>query len=173
MFKKLGRLIRFCFIFTVWTGIFMSAVVYLFKMIWNFNILKEEHWQIILNFWNQGGVINSTQEILFFIALLLIIPLWYIGLKKALKISLIKIFFFPFFVYDAYQERKYNKAPKSIVLKNMGMNFGKKSPRQAMEEMIASRMPKETDKKDLNSSKIRSSLEEKNLDFRNKNGEQS
>ncbi len=151
----------------------MSAVLYLFKTIWNFNILKAKHWQIISRFWEEGGVINSTQEILFFSTLLLIIPLWYIGLKKALKVSLVKIFFFPFFMYDAYQERKYNKAPKSIVLKNMGTSFTKKSPRQAMEEMIASRMPKETDKKDLNSSKIRSSLEEKNLDFHNKNGEQS
>ncbi|MBP5399117.1 MAG: hypothetical protein J6Y53_01690 [Alphaproteobacteria bacterium] len=171
MLKKIGRFIRFCFIFVAWTGIYMSVISLLFAKAWNFYLFKKKSWQIILNFWNQGGVINSTQEILFFICLLLIIPLWFLGLRKALKISIAKIIFFPIFLYNAYQEKKYSQAPKSIILKNMGMTLGKKSAKQNLEEMIASRMPKETDKKDLNSNKIRSSLEKKSLDFHKKNTE--
>ena len=88
-----------------------------------------------------------------------------------LKVSLVKIIFFPIFWYNAYQEKKYSQAPKSVVLKNMGLSFGKKSAKQNLEEMIASRMPKETDKKDLNSSKIRSSFEEKSTEFHQKKSE--
>jgi hypothetical protein len=53
----------------------------------------------------------------------------------------------------------------------MGVTFGKKSAKQNLEEMILSRMPKETDKKDLNSSKIRSSFEEKSTQFHQKKSE--
>ena len=173
MFKKLIRFIRFWLIFIAWTAFFMAASSYFFKLVWKFDLFNKKYWRIISSFWDNGGVINTGQEVLFIICLLLLIPLWFFGLKKALKIPLVKIFFFPFFLYNAYQEKKYSKAPKSIVIKNMGMSFTKKSPRQAMEEMIASRMPKETDKKDLNSSKIRSNLEEKNIDFHKRNSDQS
>jgi len=62
-------------------------------------------------------------------------------------------------------------APKAITLKNMGAKIGgRQTPQQVMDEMIASRMPKEKEKKDLNSSKIRSSFEEKNRTFHEKAG---
>ena len=50
----------------------------------------------------------------------------------------------------------------------MGGNLTKRSQQQVMEEMIASRMPQEKDKKDLNSNKIRSNFEEKNRGFHQK-----
>ena len=53
----------------------------------------------------------------------------------------------------------------------MGAKVGaKQTPQQMLEEMISSRMPKQKDKKDLNSSKIRSSFEEKNKTFHEKVG---
>ena len=171
MLKKISQFIRFCFICALWSLVFLSVTAYFFKTVYNFNLFKKQHWQIISRFWEEGGVINTTQEVLFILCLLAIIPLWFYGLHKSLKISLVKILFFPIFIYNAYQEKKYSKTPKSIVLKNMGLSFGKKSPRQEMEDMIASRMPKETDKKDLNSNKIRSSLEEKSTDFHKKTAE--
>lgn len=171
MFKRINQFIRFCFICAIWTVVFLSISLYFFKKVYNFNLFKKQHWQIISRFWEDGGVIDTTQEALFIFCLLALIPLWFFGLRKALKISITKIIFFPIFLYNAYQEKKYSKTPKSIILKNMGTSFNKKSPRQEMEDMIASRMPKETDKKDLNSNKIRSSLEEKSTNFHKKNTE--
>ena len=171
MLKKIGKFIRFCFIFAVWTCLFSAILICFFKYVWNFNITKARDWRIIANFWNEGGTIKNWKDILFFISLGLILPLWFIGLRKALKISVVKVIFFPIFWYNAYQERKYSKTPKNIVLKNMGVTLGEKSSKQSLEEMIASRMPKETEKKDLNSAKIRSSVEEKNTEFHQKKSE--
>ena len=56
-----------------------------------------------------------------------------------------------------------------IVLKNMGGGkIKKQTPQQMMEEMISSRMPQAKEKKDLNSSKIRSNFEQKNRKFHEK-----
>lgn len=143
------------------------------KWIWKFRIYSLPHWRKIGQFWDSGGTINTFSEWMFFIVLLLLIPLWIIGWHKASKVPIIKIIFFPIFWYHNYQEKKYAQMPKSIVLKNMGASIGgKQSQKQAMEEMIANRMPKEKDKKDLNSNKIRSSFEEKSRSFHEKAGEQ-
>ena len=171
MIKKFGKFIRFCFILSVWTAIFLTLSELFFKYIWKFRLFDKKYWQIISQFWESGGIINSWKEMLFVFCLAMIIPLWFIGLRKALKVSIVKVIFFPIFWYNAYQEKKYTKTPKNIVLKNMGVTLGKKSAKQNLEEMISSRMPKETDKKDLNSSKIRSSFEEKSTQFHQKKSE--
>lgn len=171
MSKKIGKFIRFCFILIIWTAIYLTLAELFFKLVWKFRLFDKEKWLIISKFWENGGVIKNWKDMLFFFCLAMVIPLWFVGLYKSLKVSIIKVIFFPIFWYNAYQEKKYTKTPKNIVLKNMGMTFGKKSAKQNLEEMISSRMPKETDKKDLNSSKIRSSFEEKSTQFRQKKSE--
>ncbi len=99
----------------------------------------------------------------------MIIPVWVWGFKKAKKLSYVKIIFFPVFWYHDYIGRKYAGQPTHIVLKNMGGGKVKKqTPQQMMEEMISSRMPQAKEKKDLNSSKIRSNFEQKNRNFHEK-----
>lgn len=49
-----------------------------------------------------------------------------------------------------------------------GGKIKKQTPQQMMEEMISSRMPQAKEKKDLNSSKIRSNFEQKNRKFHEK-----
>ncbi len=168
MLKKIKKAFRFCFIGTAWSCLYFSIVYAVMKFFWKFNIFKKEYWQTISRFWQDGGVIDTAQEYLFIIALILIIPLWILGWRKAMEVSIAKIVFFPIFWYNNYQERKYSQAPKAITLKNMGGKIGRQTPQQALEEMISSRMPKEKEKKDLNSSKIRSSFEEKNRSFHEK-----
>jgi len=168
MYKKIMKFIRFCFIGIIWTVLYFSIVHFAIKSIWKFDIFNKKYWDIISAFWDEGGVINSFQEYSFLFVLLAVIPFWIWGWVKANKLSVAKIIFFPFFWYNSYQERKYSRAPKAITLKNMGGSVGTRSPQQAMEDMIASRMPKEKDKKDLNSSKIRSNFEEKSRSFHQK-----
>jgi hypothetical protein len=171
-YKKILRFIRFCFISVVWTILYFSIVRILLKSIWKFDIFKKVYWEKISEFWEEGGVINSFQEYTFLAMLIAIIPLWLWGWKKANQLSVAKIIFFPIFWYNSYQERKYSKAPKNITLKNMGGGTAKRSPQQVMDDLIASRMPKGKDKKDLNSNKIRSNFEEKSRDFHQKADEQ-
>lgn len=169
--KKIKKFIRFCFIGAVWSFIYFGIVAWLMKWIWKFDIFGKRYWVKISRFWQDGGVIDTAQEYFFVIALIAIIPSWIWGWRKAMKVSIAKIIFFPVFWYHNYQEKKYAQLPKSITLKNMGAKVGaKQTPQQMLEEMISSRMPKQKDKKDLNSSKIRSSFEEKNKTFHEKVG---
>ena len=101
--------------------------------------------------------------------LVLIVPGWFWGFRKARQLSYVKIIFFPVFWYHDYISRKYAGQPSHIVLKNMGGGkIKKQTPQQMMEEMISSRMPQAKEKKDLNSSKIRSNFEQKNRKFHEK-----
>ena len=159
---------RICFIGAVWSFVYFSLLYLLLKQGWNFDALNLKHWRIISNYWNDGYTIKAT-DWLFFIIILAAIPVWIMGWRKMCKVSLMRIIFFPILWYHDYQERKYAQMPKSVVLKNMGGKIGaKQSPKQALEEMIANRMPKEKEKKDLNSNKIRSSVEEKSRSFHEK-----
>lgn len=172
MWKKIKKFLRVCFVGTLWSGLYFSIVYFIMKFFWKFDIFKKQYWKTISRFWNDGGVIDSFSEYTFVITLLAVVPLWIWGWRRAMKVSIARIIFFPIFWYNNYQERKYAQAPKSITLKNMGGGIkARQSPQQVMEEMIASRMPKEKEKKDLNSNKIRSSFEEKNRTFHEKVGE--
>ena len=168
--KKLGKYIRLLLIAIGWTMLYALVVSLAMKVFWRFEIFNLKHWQIIGKFWNDGGIIDTWSEFLFIIAIILVIPLWLLGWKKANKLSYVKIFFFPVFWYNSHLQKKYANAPTAnIVLKNMGAGKNKKqSPQQMMEEMISVRMPKATEKKDLNSSKIRSNFEQKNRSFHEK-----
>ena len=173
MLKKLGKFLRVLFIGAVWSIIFFGLLYFLLKWGWKFNIFRYNHWHKIAVFWDAGGTIKTFKEWTFFLILISAVPVWIWGWRKSCKISLIRIIFFPIFWYHDHQEKKYAQMPKSVTLKNMGGKLGaKQSPQQAMEEMIASRMPKEKEKKDLNSSKIRSSFEEKSRTFHEKVEEQ-
>ena len=168
MYKKIKNFVRVCFIGAVWSILYFSTVYIVLKALWGFDITSKRYWNIILRWWDEGGVFDSFQEYTFLITLLAILPLWIWGWEKACRISIVKVLFFPVFWYNSWQERKYSQMPKSITLKNMGGGVAKQSPQQIMEEMIASRMPQEKDKKDLNSNKIRSNFEEKNRSFHKK-----
>ena len=69
---------------TLFISLFFSAVVtavlfYIFShkfflFFWNFDLLAERHWMHIWNKWESGWVIRKPKEVLFFIAVLLLIP---------------------------------------------------------------------------------------------------
>lgn len=168
--KKLGKYLRLLVIAIGWTALYSLLVSWIMRYFWHFEVFNPQYWKIISNFWNNGGVIDTASEFMFIIAILLIIPLWIWGWKKANKLSYVKIIFFPVFWYNNYLQKKYADSPAPrIVLKNMGGGKKKQqTPEQMMEEMISERMPKATEKKDLNSSKIRSNFEQKNRSFHEK-----
>lgn len=167
--KKLSKYLRQLLILVGWTAVYLWIVSLIMGYFWHFNIFEKRYWLIISEFWSAGGVIDQPSEYMFLLMLILIVPCWFIGWKKAQKLSYVKIIFFPVFWYNDYVNRKYAGQPTRIVLKNMGGGKVKKqSPQQMMEEMISSRMPQPTEKKDLNSSKIRSVFEQKNRAFHEK-----
>ena len=167
--KKLGHYFRLLLVLIGWTSLYLWVVNLVMIYFWHFNIFEKRYWLVINDFWNAGGVIDQFSEYMFLLMLILIIPLWILGFKKASHISYTRLIFFPIFWYNDYISKKYASAPEHIVLKNIGSSkINKKNPQQTMEEMIASRMPAATEKKDLNSSKIRQNFEKKNQRFHEK-----
>ena len=169
--KKIGHYFRLLLILLGWTALYLWIVNFIMSYFWHFNIFEKRYWLVISDFWSAGGVIDQFSEYMFLLMLILIVPVWILGLKKALKLSYVKIIFFPVFWYNDYINKKYASLPGHIVLKNMGGGkIKKQTQKQLMEDMIASRMPQATEKKDLNSSKIRSNFEKKSQIFHQKIG---
>ncbi len=169
MIKKIKKFLYILFSSLLWNAIYISAVYYAMSYFWSFNIFELRYWKIIYTFWEQGGVIDTASEYFFFVAILCILPFWVWGWKKSLKISYIKLLLFPIIWYINYKRSRYKQEPSDIIIKNIGSGVKKKvSPQQMMADMIAQRMPKPTDKKDLNSNKIRSNFEDKTRSFHKK-----
>ncbi len=167
--KKFTKYLRLLLIFAGWTALYLWIISLIMSYFWRFNIFEKRYWQVIGEFWSAGGVIDQPSEYMFLLMLILIVPVWFFGWKKAQKLSYVKIIFFPVFWYNDYIGRKYAGQPGHVVLKNMGGGkIKKQTPQQMMEEMISSRMPAATEKKDLNSSKIRDNFAQKNRTFHEK-----
>ena len=167
--KKLAKYLRLLLILVGWTVFYLWIIGLIMNYFWHFNIFEKRYWQIISEFWSAGGVIDQPSEYMFLLMLVLIVPGWFWGFRKARQLSYVKIIFFPVFWYHDYISRKYAGQPSHIVLKNMGGGkIKKQTPQQMMEEMISSRMPQAKEKKDLNASKIRSNFEQKNRKFHEK-----
>lgn len=73
---KKGKIhfIRLLFSAVVAAALFYLIARGIFLFFWNFDLISERHWTHIWNKWQGGWVIRKPKEILFFIAVLLLIP---------------------------------------------------------------------------------------------------
>ena len=90
-----------------------------YELFWHFDIFQKRYWEIIGDFWREGGVIDQPSEYMFLFTLLMIVPVWVWGFKKPKNYLTSKLFSFRFWYHD-YIGRKYAGQPTHIVLKNMG-----------------------------------------------------
>ena len=68
------NLIRLLFSAVISAALFYIIARGSFLFFWNFDIISERHWLHIWNKWQSGWVIQKPREVLFFIAVLLIVP---------------------------------------------------------------------------------------------------
>ncbi|MGN1079963.1 MAG: hypothetical protein ACI4TE_07325 [Alphaproteobacteria bacterium] len=73
---KKGKIhfIRLLFSAVVGAVLFYVIARGIFLFFWNFDLISERHWTHIWNKWRGGWVIHKPKEVLFFIAVLLLIP---------------------------------------------------------------------------------------------------
>ena len=117
--KKIFLIIRNAFIFIAWTIIFTSISNLLVKLIWNFDFTSAVSWQILSDFWNHGGIIKTTSDILLITTLMLLPPLWLVGFILSLKLNYFKIITFPIKYIAKIFDTDKNKEPERIVIKNI------------------------------------------------------
>ena len=127
--KKILNIFRFTFIGCVWTYLFFIISNYAMYSLWNFNFMSARSWQTIYAFWNQGGVINTFSDYIFFLILFSLPIIWIISWKKLLKINYTSILLYPITAYNRHIIKKYGQDSSRIVLKNI------KSSQKIIEEI--------------------------------------
>lgn len=151
--KYLSKFLHLSLIAVLWTWLFVKITNLLFIEVWNFNFTSTHSWNIVKGFWERGGNIKTTQDILLFVALILLPVFWFIGLRLALKINYINLLFLPFNLVSSLFGLG-SKLPERAVIRPT------KSTEQQIEEIkteIASIKPQ----KNQNTSSIRSAIKEK------------
>lgn len=127
--KKLFKFLRRLLVFIGWTWLFTILSNLLIFAIWNFDFMSAHSWNLLSEFWNKGGVIKTTSDVLLLASLFLLPFLWLTGYFLALKINYIQILFIPFELFERLFHNKKDDEPERIVLKNM------KSSQQLVEDI--------------------------------------
>ena len=152
--KKFFLFIRGLFIFIGWSFIFLVASNYLIRLVWNFDFMSSRSWDILETFWNRGGVIKTTSDVLLLMALFLLPFIWLTGFIFALRRNYLNILTAPFKVF----RRRKPAEPERIVIKNI------KSSQQMIEDIkneIESLKPKKAEQSGHIRAEIKQKLSEK------------
>lgn len=152
--KKILRFFRNLLVFAGWSVIFIAVTRWLTWILWRFDFTSTKSWHIFSDFWNKGGILNTTSDILLLFVLFTLPFLWFLGFFYAKKQNYIKIFLTPLtFVYNLFN-RSSADSPERIVLKNL------KSSDKIVDDIkneIASIKPQ----KNVNADNIRLSVNQK------------
>lgn len=152
--KKFFLFIRGLFIFIGWSFVFLVASNYLIRLVWNFDFMSSRSWDIMETFWNRGGVIKTTSDVLLLMALFLLPFIWLTGFIFALRIEYLNIFAAPFKIFSRRKPAK----PERIVIKNI------KSSQQMIEDIkneIESLKPEKAEQSGHIRTEIKQKLSEK------------
>lgn len=69
----------------LWTWLFVFITNAVFIYIWNFDYTRTTSWTILFDYWNSGGVIKTTSDVILVVSLALLPLLWLFGYIKSLK----------------------------------------------------------------------------------------
>ena len=159
MLKKFTKFLKFIVITVIWSAFYIILSSRFMISIWHFDYLSTNNWNVISTFWNTGGSIKGGMDYLFILSLILILPLWYLGLKYFYHINYLNILLFPFVWNNKRMIRKYSENNSRIVLKNIGTS----SKKQGSDDVIQERLKlfEKNKQGDNLSSMIRNNLEQK------------
>ena len=137
MLKKIGKFIRFLLLSSVWTIVFFTLSRLLMRMVWEFDILSLKQWNVIVEYWNNNGVITGSDYILF-VALIAIIVIWIIGLRKVNSINYLKLLLKPIEYFANREIQKYENIDTHVVIKNISVG-----EKLTIEDVIKDRIKQE------------------------------
>jgi hypothetical protein len=156
MIKKIARLVRFLILVFVWTLLFWSVARFVMKLIWRFDIFSMKQWSVIVDYWNNNGVIAGISDFSFFIVLLMVFVLWLYGIHKVNKINYINMLIKPIEYINNRSMKKYEKNDVHVVIKNISV--GEKI---SIEDVIKDRIRQEKNIVAKDAEALRKSISEK------------
>ena len=152
---KILRFLRNTLIFIGWTYFFIAFSNALIDLIWRFDFLSQKSWNILSTFWNNGGILKTTSDVLLITSLFLLPILWFVGFILVKRFNYLKIFLFPFNLLCSPFRKNFSAEPKRIVLKNL------KSSQQTTEDIKAEIEAAAKPKKSQEAENIRSQIIQK------------
>ncbi len=151
--KKIFKLFRNIIVMILWSLVFVYITNTLYIKLWNFDYTHTTSWQIMSDYWNSGGVIESTSDIILVSALILLPVLWFWGYIKALKLNYTVLVLKPIsLVYDVINRSSDNS--ERIVIRNIKSNAQRAEEIKNELSSLKPQKPKETNT-------IRQNLQEK------------
>ena len=126
---KFFRFVRNLLVFIGWTFFFVVLSNFLIELIWKFDFLSLHSWSVLSDFWNHGGVIKTTSDVLLIASLLLLPVLWFTGLLLVKRLNFWNIFTYPFKIILTPFFPNDDKNPPRFVIKNI------KSSQQQIEDI--------------------------------------
>ncbi len=138
MIKKITRAVKHVILWFVWTVLFISLSRIIIYYIWKFNILSLKQWQVIKQYWNNNGVISGFSDISFFVALILVFVIWFIGMRNVNKIKYGPLLLKPIEYFANKEIKKYENMDTHVVIKNMAVG-----EKMSVEDIIKERIKQE------------------------------
>lgn len=132
--KKLKKFVRFLAISFVLSIFFLYISRILLKLIWNFDILSAKSYQIILEYWEKGGVFNTFKDISLGIAFILLPIIWLVCSYKLYKYGVGRFLSKPIIKIYRKITRPKNMEIEHISIKNLG------NKDKTLDEIISEKM---------------------------------
>lgn len=95
---------------------------------WNFNPLRPDHWSYIYSLWLKGWVVDETSEMMFFITIFAIVPIWLTGWTASCLIPWRNVFFSIFVVPLLYAKNSINKPSEKKPALKKKLSYKKTRP---------------------------------------------
>lgn len=148
--KKLLKFFRNLLILLTWSYVFVYIMRVIFVAIWNFDFLSISSWDVLFDFWNNGGVIKSAVDVLLIFSLIFLPVLWYFSWKIVRKWNYLEIFLFPINLFYKWKDKTVAEH-KNLVIRC------EKSDEQKIEE-IKSRIQSISKEENIQTNNIRQNI---------------
>lgn len=118
--KKIKNLIRFLIISFIVLIFFLFIGRILLRLIWNFDILSTKSYQILLEYWEKGGVFSTFKDISLGVVFILLPIIWLICSYKLYKYGLGRFLTIPIIKVYRKLTRPKNMEIEHVAIKNLG-----------------------------------------------------
>ena len=129
--NKILRIFRNLIVLIGWSILFIALSNYAIRLLWRFDFLSPHSWNVLIAFWNEGGVIKTTSDILLLSTLALLPFLWLVGFFLVIKINFTSVFLYPVnLLYNIFNINNHAQTQR-VVIKNI------KSSQQIADDYMA------------------------------------
>jgi hypothetical protein len=111
---------------------------------------------MIVQYWNNNGVISGFSDISFFIVLILTLVIWIWGIRKVNKINYLKLFIKPLEYIANREIKKYENVDTHVVIKNISVG-----EKLTIEDVIKDRIKQEKANVAKDADSLRKNITEK------------